>query len=408
MSLYFDYNATTPVDSQVVRTITETLNEAWANPSSASPAGRKAKQIIEQARQQVAAVIDAPEQDILFTSGGTESNHTVLHSIIQTFHDSHVVISAAEHPSVQASAQAYSDNDKLQVSYAPLQPSGQLDVEGTLALITPNTRLVSVMLVQNETGVIMDIAQLTKALRQYEVTRSLSRIYVHVDAAQAIGKLRVQVNQLDVDYLTIAGHKFYGPRVGALYVRGLATRQTPLVPIFLGGGQERGLRAGTENTAMLAGLGKACFMAQELLESTVHHMRMLQQLFETNLRLRAPPHCQVLIHGEETNRVSNTTYFSIVPMDTTAATTTKQKVEWPSSNDLVTRLAQENIYVSAGSACHSGSSSNNISGVLRAMQVPESIGRLSIRFSTGRDTQVEHIDDAIHAIWKIFQTLVPQ
>ncbi|KAI9598786.1 selenocysteine lyase-like protein [Syncephalis fuscata] len=398
MALYFDYNATTPVDPLVVKIIGETLTEAWANPSSASPPGRKAKQVVEHARQQVATVIGASAQDIIFTSGGTESNHTVLHSIMQLYPQCHVILSAAEHPSVVASTEIYDKQGNWHVSYAPLQPSGQLDIDATIALLTPQTRFISVMLVQNETGVIMDIARLTSALRQYESTQKLPRIYVHVDAAQAIGKLSVDVNQLDVDYLTIAGHKFYGPRIGALYVRGLDSHQTPLSPIFLGGGQERGFRAGTENTAMVAGLGQACSMATELLEQSIQHMHKLIRSFETSLRAQAPSFCQVIIHGEKTARVPNTCYFSIAAKDLTSTTT------WPESHSLVTKLADCDIYVSAGSACHSGSRSS-LSVVLSAMQVSEQIGRLSIRFSIGRNTLSEHIDKAVEAIWTSFNTL---
>ncbi|RKP06093.1 pyridoxal phosphate-dependent transferase [Thamnocephalis sphaerospora] len=391
-TLYFDYNATTPVDSTVAAVITEALAEAWANPSSASPPGHKARATLEKARQQVAEVIHASPQDILFTSGGTESNYMVQHAVLCAFPGAHILLSDAEHPSVALPAEEAMIRGAATVVRAPLCASGEVDVAALAALLTPDTRLVSVMLVQNESGVVNDVAAVAAAVRAYARQHG-TVILVHTDAAQAIGKIPVDVDALDVDYLTIVGHKFYGPRVGALYVRGLRAGQTPLSPLFLGGGQEGGYRAGTENTPMLAGLGEACQQTQTRLDADIQRMRMRIAQFEAALQHQAPDGYRVIIHGANTMRAPSTSLFSIVA----DASTDSSPV---SSRELVARLAVRGIYVGAGSACHSSAAGADARPtVLRAMQVPAAVAHCTLRFSVGRYSRTKNLPQVVEAIW---------
>nr|XP_044607198.1 selenocysteine lyase isoform X3 [Equus asinus] len=276
--VYMDCNATTPLEPEVIQAVTEAMREAWGNPSSAYPAGRKAKDIINAARENLAKMIGGKPQDIIFTSGGTESNNLVIHSVVKHFHEIHTskggaaeshspaegamphfITCTVEHDSIRLPLEHLA-KEHVAVTFVPVSKvNGQAEVDDILAAVRPTTCLVTIMLANNETGVIMpvpEISQRVRALNQRRATAGLPLILLHTDAAQALGKRRVDVEDLGVDFLTIVGHKFYGPRIGALYVRGLS-ELTPLYPMLFGGGQERNFRPGTENTPMIAGLGKS-------------------------------------------------------------------------------------------------------------------------------------------------------
>ncbi|XP_041621993.1 selenocysteine lyase isoform X2 [Vulpes lagopus] len=276
--VYMDYNATTPLEPEVIQAMTEAMREAWGNPSSPYPAGRKAKDIIDTARENIAKMIGGKPQDIIFTSGGTESNNLVIHSVVKHFHRTHasegtraepsgplagavphLITCTVEHDSIRLPLEHLLEEQVAAVTFVPVSKvNGQVEVEDILAAVRPATCLVTIMLANNETGVIMPISEISqriKALNQKRAASGLPVILLHTDAAQALGKQRVDVEDLGVDFLTIVGHKFYGPRIGALYIRGLG-ELTPLYPMLFGGGQERNFRPGTENTPMIAGLGK--------------------------------------------------------------------------------------------------------------------------------------------------------
>ncbi|XP_043733455.1 selenocysteine lyase isoform X3 [Cervus elaphus] len=278
--VYMDYNATTPLEPEVIEAMTEAMREAWGNPSSSYPAGRKAKEIINTARENLAKMIGGQPQDVIFTSGGTESNNLVIQSMVKHFHKvhaangdtggrpspvdgalPHIITCTVEHDSIRLPLEHLGEEHVAEVTFVPVSKvNGQVEAEDILAAVRPATCLVTIMLANNETGVIMPVPEISRrvrALNQQRAAGGLPGVLVHTDAAQALGKRRVDVRDLGVDFLTIVGHKFYGPRIGALYVRGLG-EHTPLYPMLFGGGQERNFRPGTENTPMIAGLGKVC------------------------------------------------------------------------------------------------------------------------------------------------------
>ncbi|KAG7268539.1 hypothetical protein CRUP_015830 [Coryphaenoides rupestris] len=305
--IYMDYNATTPLDPAVIRAVSEALGEAWGNPSSTNVAGAKAKALICKAREDVATMVGGRAEDIIFTSGGTEANNLVFHSVMEDFkrHSAaggqrsgafggtqnggpacrpHLIISNVEHDSIKLVAENLQNTGQAEVTCVTVSTvTGRVEVQDLLAAVKPNTCLVSVMLANNETGVIMPIRELCRKVNDVNQQRGHPRILVHTDAAQALGKICVDVADLGVDYLSIVGHKFYAPRIGALYVRGPGTT-TPLHPMFYGGGQERSFRPGTENTPMIAGLGKAAELVTANLHDYESHLRKTRLHLERRLR----------------------------------------------------------------------------------------------------------------------------
>uniref|UniRef100_A0A3Q3WAM4 Selenocysteine lyase n=1 Tax=Mola mola TaxID=94237 RepID=A0A3Q3WAM4_MOLML len=268
--IYMDYNATTPLEPEVIRVVSEALQDAWGNPSSSYIAGAKAKAMITEARENVARMVGGKAEDIIFTSGGTEANNLVLHTAVEHFwrscgdwqHDGsrgrpHIVTSNVEHDSVKLAAEQLQRDDVTFVCVSKL--TARVEVEDVVAAVRPNTCLISVMLANNETGVVMPVREICQRIGALNRKSDRLKILLHTDAAQALGKIPVDACELGVDFLTIVGHKFYAPRIGALYVSGPGTR-TPLYPMLFGGGQERNFRPGTENTPMIAGLGKVRFL----------------------------------------------------------------------------------------------------------------------------------------------------
>ncbi|XP_063233092.1 selenocysteine lyase-like isoform X2 [Bacillus rossius redtenbacheri] len=270
MGVYLDVNATTPCEKSVIDAITITAAENWANPSSSNAFGKLAQDVINNSRNYIAEMIHGNPEDIIFTSGGTEANNTVVKGVVEYHRDwrarsgtssgrPHVITTNVEHDSVALPIRNLEKNELIDATFVPVGRDGCLKVEDLVEQIRPTTCLVSVMMANNETGVIMPVETIGR--RIFEVnnerkSKDLIPILFHSDAAQAVGKIPVDVQVLNVDYLTIVGHKFYGPRIGCLYARGLGAR-TPVYPLMHGGGQEGGYRPGTENTPMVAGLGEA-------------------------------------------------------------------------------------------------------------------------------------------------------
>uniref|UniRef100_A0A8B9KEM7 Selenocysteine lyase n=1 Tax=Astyanax mexicanus TaxID=7994 RepID=A0A8B9KEM7_ASTMX len=260
-----DYNATTPVDPEVISAVTDALHHAWGNPSSTYLPGAKAKDIITQARGSIATMIGGKAADIIFTSGGTEANNMVFHSALELFWSSrasaeggreenhqlngnkvlpHIITSNVEHDSIINAAEHLLKSGKADVTFLPVSKmTGRVEVDDVMAALRPSTCLVSVMLANNETGVIMPIRDICQKVRSAVRPSSSPRVLLHTDAAQAIGKIKVDARELGVDYMTIVGHKFYATRIGALYVNGPGST-TPLYPLLFGGGQERNFRPG--------------------------------------------------------------------------------------------------------------------------------------------------------------------
>ncbi|XP_027446102.1 selenocysteine lyase isoform X1 [Zalophus californianus] len=397
--VYMDYNATTPLEPEVIQAMTEAMREAWGNPSSPYPAGRKAKDIIDTARENVAKMICGKPQDIIFTSGGTESNNLVIHSVVKHFHQTrpskgspaelcspldgatpHLITCTVEHDSIRLPLEHLVEERVAAVTFVPVSKvNGQVEVEDILAAVCPATCLVTIMLANNETGVIMPISEISqriKALNQKRTASGLPVILLHTDAAQALGKRRVDVEDLGVDFLTIVGHKFYGPRIGALYVRGLG-ELTPLYPMLFGGGQERNFRPGTENTPMIAGLGKAAELVTRNCEAYEAHMRDVRDYLEERLEAEFDKqriHLNSQFPGTE--RLPNTCNFSI---------------QGPQLQGHAVLARCRALLASVGAACHSDHA-DRPSPVLLSCGIPFDVARNALRLSVGRGTTRAEVD----------------
>ncbi|XP_053511210.1 selenocysteine lyase isoform X1 [Artibeus jamaicensis] len=398
-SVYMDYNATTPLEPAVIQAVTQALQDAWGNPSSPYPAGRKAKDIIGAARESLAKMIGGSSRDIVFTSGGTESNNLVIRSVVTHFHKTHtaegdpaprhspaegavphIVTCTVEHDSIRLPLERLVEEQVAEVTFVPVSPvSGQAEADDILAAVRPATCLVTVMLANNETGVIMPVPEISRRVRALNRERAASGrpvILLHTDAAQALGKRRVDVEDLGVDLLTIVGHKFYGPRIGALYVRGLG-EHTPLCPMLFGGGQERNFRPGTENTPMIAGLGKAAELVTENCEAYEAHMRDVRDYLEERLVAEFGEkkiHLNCQFPGVE--RLPNTCNFSF---------------RGPQLQGRAVLAQCRVLQASVGAACHSDHG-DRPSPVLLRCGVPVDVARNALRLSVGRSTTRAQVD----------------
>lgn len=393
-----DYNATTPLEPEVIQAMTEAMWEAWGNPSSPYPAGRKAKDIISAARANLAKMIGGEPQDIVFTSGGTESNNLVIHSVLRHFHKTHtssgdaserhspgeravphVVTCSVEHDSIRLPLEHLEEEQMAAVTFVPVSKvNGRAEVDDILAAVRPTTCLVTIMLANNETGVVMPIPELgqrVRALNQQRAAAGLPPILLHTDAAQALGKRRVDVADLAVDFLTIVGHKFYGPRIGALYVRGLGTL-TPLHPMLFGGGQERNFRPGTENTPMIAGLGKAAELVTENCEAYEAHMRDVRDYLEERLLAEFGKKVHLNSQFPGTERLPNTCNFSI---------------RGPQLQGRLVLAQCRTLLASVGAACHSDHG-DRPSPVLLSCGIPFDVAQNALRLSVGRSTTRAEVD----------------
>ncbi|PVZ97027.1 hypothetical protein BB558_007040 [Smittium angustum] len=398
--------ATTPLASEVVDAITNSLSQDWGNPSSLNEYGIGAKRSIENARTLVGNVIGADSKDIVFTSGGTESNNVALFSALKYWENGgyagipHFITSEIEHPAVLEPIRALVLQNRITVSFLPTLKSGSVDVsEQIVTKILAenfNTVMISVMLVNNETGVINDIKSLTRIAKENGMNIG-HKIFVHTDAAQAIGKIGVDVDDLDVDYLTI-----YGPRIGALYAKN-AGIDTPIYPLMFGGGQERGFRPGTENTPMIVGLGKACELVSENLCSYIHHYEMLKTHFLKSIEEKKPKNINIIFHGHQNKPkliTPNVVNFSI-QLSNCFCVDVRERV---SSADFTTLLEERGISIGRGSACHSGL--KICSPVLTAMGIDSEIAGNSLRFSVGRGTSVEDVDFFVKCYWEVVNEML--
>ncbi len=358
--VYFDNNATTAVAPEVFEEMAPYLQHFYGNPSSMHTFGGRIHGKIEEARARVAALIGADPQEIVFTSCGTESDNTALMSAVESFPQKrHVITTRVEHPAVLNFAR-YLSRKGYRVTFLPVDGSGRLDRDAFLKALDDDTAIVSIMFANNETGVIFPIAELGEILRE-------KGLIFHTDAVQAVGKLPVDAQKLNVDMLSLSGHKIHAPKgVGALYIR----KGTRFHPYIIGGHQEHGRRAGTENVAPIIGLGKACELALRHLNAETDNPAALRDRLEETL-LRICPNARV--NGDTKNRLPNTTNISF---------------EYVEGEAILLRLDEYGICASSGSACSSGSLEP--SHVLRAMGIPFTAIHGSIRFSLSRyNTEAE-------------------
>lgn len=395
-SIYLDNNATTPLESDVLNAITSALSKAWGNPSSSHTQGIEAKAIIEESRQHVAAMLGAKASDIIFNSGGTEGNNMILHTAVKYFHSGqdwshngfpdkehlpHFITSNLEHDAVKLVLEHFAEEGIASVTFVPASPkTGHVMVDDVIAAIRPSTCMISIMLANNETGIIQPVKEMFERVKQINTSRkTIPKILLHTDAAQAIGKILVSVQDLGADYLTIVGHKFYGPRIGAIYVKDLgSSKEVPLYPMFYGGGQERNYRPGTENTAMIAGLGQASKLVTENIDKYNRHMEKVRDYLEE--RLKAEFGEEICFNGRigKSCRIPNTCNMSLLSVDC-------------SGSEVLSHCTH--VQASVGAACHA---QIRPSPILLALDIEEDVARRAIRLSVGRETTQEDIDCAVN------------
>lgn len=360
MRLYLDYNASTPVDQQVLEAMCSCMSEAPGNPSSTHQFGRAVRARIDQAREQVAALVGAQPGQVVFTSGGTEANNLAMFGVSSGQKAGHVAVSAIEHPSILEPAQALVKRG-WELDLIGCNASGQVMAEHLGRVIKADTRLVSVMAANNETGAIQDIPRLAEA------TRAVGAIF-HTDAVQAVGKIPLDFESSGAHLMSLSAHKIYGPKgTGAL----IFDRSLELLPQILGGGQEKGLRSGTENLPGIAGFGVAAEQAKRCLTDRSVATRLLRERLENGLK-RFP---EVTVFASQAERLPNTVQLAIEGIDGEA---------------LLMQLDREGVAVSSGSACSADSSEP--SHVLLAMGVEAQAARGAIRVSLGKETRQEEID----------------
>jgi cysteine desulfurase len=373
--IYLDNNATTAVAPEVLEEMLPYLGELYGNPSSMHTFGGQLYRKIEGARAKVAGLIGAETEEIIFTSCGTESDNTAIMSAVESYpHKRHFVTTRVEHPAVLNFGKHLARKG-YRVTFLPVDTLGRLDMDAFIKAIDDDTAVVSVMYANNETGVIFPIREIGEILKE-------RNILFHTDAVQAGGKIPINVKELPVDMLSLSGHKLHAPKgVGVLYVR----KGTRFYPYIIGGHQERGRRAGTENVASLIAMGKACELAGKNIHREADTVRKLRDKLETSL-LQCCPDARV--NGDTEHRLPNTVNISF---------------EYVEGEAILLRLDEHDICASSGSACSSGSLEP--SHVLRTMGVPFTAIHGSIRFSLSRYNTDEEIDRVIEILPPIIKEL---
>ncbi|MCK9244508.1 MAG: cysteine desulfurase [Candidatus Marinimicrobia bacterium] len=377
--IYLDHNATTPLHPEVKNTITEMM-EIYGNPSSLHSAGRIARQKIEQSRETVAGFIGAAPDEIIFVGSGSEANNTVLNSLscssqvcrLERKSRDSIITTAIEHPCIMETSKCLRERG-FPVNHLPVDVNGKVKIDKLRELLTYQTALVSVMYANNEIGTIQDIKTIA------EITHSRGAFF-HTDAVQAVGKIPVDVKDLNVDFLTLSAHKIYGPKgIGALYIR----RGTPFCPMIRGGHQERGRRAGTENTIGIVAFAKAIEMRQQEMHDEAERLKRFRQILIDGIKNNIP---DVQFNGHPTDVLPGTLNVSFVGAE---------------GESILLYLDLEGIGVSTGSACASGSL--DPSHVILATGIGAELAHGSIRISMGRENTLDDIQYTISALKRVIQ-----
>lgn len=373
--IYLDYNATTPVAPEVLDAMLPWLRGEFGNPSSTHAYGRRAAQAVAAARRQVADLIGAQAQEVVFTGCATEANNLALLGVARALgvEKRHLVVSAVEHPAVMAPALHLRDQGWA-LTVLPVDAFGRISPDALADALRPDTALVSVMHANNEVGTLQPIREIARMTRERGILQ-------HTDAAQSAGKLPLNVDELGVDLLTLAGHKFYAPKgVGALYVRD----GTPIRSVMHGAEQEHGLRPGTENVAAIVGLGAAAALARASLLTASEHLRALRDRLHEVLAASIP---DLRLNGHPEHRLPNTLHVSFPSV----------------SGRALLAEAADVIAASVGSACHS--EHDAVSGVLAAMGVDAARAAGAVRLSVGRMTTPEEVKRAAEGLVAAWQRL---
>jgi cysteine desulfurase len=364
-TIYLDNNATTKIAPEVLEEMLPYLKEMYGNPSSTHTFGAQLRKKIEEARAMVAKLLNAEPEEIIFTSCGTESDNTAIASAVESLPGKkHIITSRVEHPAVLNFCK-HLERKGYRITFIQVDKQGRLELDEFSRAIDDDTAVVSLMYANNETGVIFPLAEIGEMLKE-------KGILFHTDAVQAAGKIPIDIKKLSADMLSLSGHKLHAPKgVGALYVR----KGTRFHSYIIGGHQEYGRRAGTENVASIVGLGKACELAGENLYNEMPYLKALRDKLENTLLTPCP---DARVNGDANNRLPNTTNLSF---------------EYVEGEAILLRLNEFGICASSGSACTSGSLEP--SHVLRAMGVPATAIHGSIRFSLSRYNTEEEIDKVI-------------
>ena len=380
--VYLDHSATTPIDTRVLEAMLPYLTDKFGNASSVHMFGQEARAAVDKSRRQVAALIGARANEIVFTSGGTEANNLAIRGICETAESrgKHIVTSAIEHPSVRGVIEEL-ETRGWEVTRLPVYDDGIVRVGDLRAAIRADTVLVSVMMANNEIGTIQPIQQIGAFVRE-ERERSHRQLWFHVDAVQAAGRLPIDVQALGCDLLTLSGHKIYGPKgIGALFIhRGVRVR-----PQQIGGHQERERRAGTESVANIVAFGVAAELARVEMKDRNEQMRALRDRFENQVESKIR---DIVFNGRRDQRLPHLSNISF---------------RFIEGEGLLIHLDMNGVAVSTGSACSSGTLEP--SPVIRALGRDEELARGSIRFSFGKDNRYEDVDDAVAALAKAVETL---
>lgn len=376
--IYLDYQATTPCDPRVIEKMTPYMGEFFGNPHSRNHSyGWQAEEAVEDARQHIADVINASAKDVIFTSGATEANNIAIQGVARFYKSerkNHIITVQTEHKCVLDTCR-HLELEGFSVTYLPVNEQGIIDLNVLESAMTDQTIMVSIMAVNNEIGVIQPLAAIGALCRS-------RGIFFHCDAAQAFGKIPMDVDALNIDLMSISGHKIYGPKgIGALYVR--RRPRVRLKPLFYGGGQERGMRSGTLPTPLCVGLGEAARIAQQDMEKDAAHVGYLFDRLYKGLQLHLE---QIILNGDLQNRYKGNLNISFAFVE---------------GEGLM--MGIKDLAVSSGSACTSASLEPSY--VLHALGVSEDMAHTSIRFGLGRFTTEEEVDQAIESVVKAVNKL---
>jgi cysteine desulfurase len=370
--VYFDHNATTPLDDKVLEAMLPYLRENFGNASSRHELGTVARRAVDAAREQVAALVNVQPSQVIFVSGGTEGNNLFVKGAAGYLKPTQVAVSAVEHPCVAKPAQELA-RQGWKVRKLAVTPDGQLALPDVDAALREPTGIVSVMLVNNETGVVLDVAAVAERARA-------AGAWMHTDAVQALGKIPVDFRSLGVHAMTISAHKIYGPKgAGALVM----DKRLQLRPIIHGGGHEQGLRSGTENVAAIVGFGAACVLAAGRMEQLGQRLETMRARLERGLHEMG-----AVIFGEDAARVSNTSYFALTGI---------------MGETLVIELDKAGYAVAPGAAC--SSANPEPSATLLAMGVDPELARGAVRFSLGAGNTMSQVDEFLRALKAVVSRL---
>ena len=376
--IYFDNAASTAVHPEVVKEMTPYFDTQYGNPSSIHQFGRKAKNAIEKARKQVAALIGAEPNEILFTSGGTESNNTILYGIPKSqgtkFVLNHIITSAIEHEAILEPCRDLEKNG-VKITYLEVDEHGTVNPDDIINSINPQTVIVSIMFANNEVGTIQPIKEISEICKKYQIP-------LHTDAVQAVGKVPINVKELGVDALSISSHKINGPKgVGALFIK----KGLTVAPEILGGGQEDGMRSGTENVASIVGFGKACEIAKERVNENISHFQSLHSSILSKI-VKEIPH--VKLNGHPEKRIFNNIHLTFLGVN---------------GEDLIIKLDEHGIAASTGSAC--SVHTQKASHVLKAMGFNHEEITGSLRLSFGYMNTLDEVDQVVEVLKKVLAEL---